>query len=42
MQDVANATVPIKVFISHDKPNKELPAPVEAFGFADEAVEDWV
>jgi hypothetical protein len=32
----------INVLISHDKPNKEIPAPVEVFGLAGEVVDDFV
>lgn len=42
MYDVVNAAVTIKVLISHDKANKETPAPLEGFGFADEVVDVWV
>jgi hypothetical protein len=38
---VVNAAVANNVLISH-KLNKEIPAPVEVFGLADEAVDVWV
>jgi hypothetical protein len=42
MQDVVNAAMSINVLISHDRPNKEIPAPVDVFELFDEAVDVWV
>jgi hypothetical protein len=39
---VVNAAVTIKVLASHDKPNNEIPAPVEDFGLAEETFDTWV
>lgn len=42
MYNAVNAAVTINVLISHDRPNKEVPAPVEVFGLAEEVVDDFV
>jgi hypothetical protein len=39
---VVKAAVTINGLIPQDKPNMDIPAPVEVLGLADEAVDVWV